>query len=180
MLSWKIPLVVDTVQTTVSGTLYLREQASVAWWLLGLAALLLAVVLSMARQRALLVALLGISVTGIVTGTIQFLGLPAEARITPILLLFSGAAAAIGSVAMFSGRTGGTARYTTMALQSGVGATCVVTAWLCFDQVRAAYVPGIETPWLVRGLVPIMLGVGVVAVIDGVTRLVRDTAVLSD
>jgi hypothetical protein len=51
----------------------------------------------------------------------------------------------------------------------------VVCAWLCADQVRAAYVPGIDQQWIVRMLIPILLGIGFVATIDGVTRIMRNT-----
>ena len=180
VLTWKVAVVIDNVPTIVSGTLYLRQQASMAWWLLGMIALLIAVALTLTRARILHVALLAVSMIGIVVGTMQLLGLPNGARITPLLLLFSISAAVIATAILFVGSHTGSARYASMAMQAGVGATFVVCAWLCFDQVRAAYVPGVGPAWIVRSLVPIMLGVGFVAMIDGVMRVVRDTAITSD
>jgi hypothetical protein len=97
-----------------------------------------------------------------------------------LLLAFSLSAALICTAALIVGRKTESSQYASLALQAGVGATFVVCAWLCFDQVRAAYVPGVQQMWIVRSLIPIMLGMGLVAVIDGVTRVLRDSAVSSD
>jgi hypothetical protein len=115
-----------------------------------------------------------------VVGTMQLLGLPTGARITPLLLMFSIGAALMGTATLFVARTTKVPQYVALAMQAGIGATFVVCAWLCFDQVRAAYVPGVGPTWIVRSLVPVMLGMGVVSMIDGVMRVVRDTAVTSD
>ena len=60
-----------------------------------------------------------------------------------------------------------------LSLNAGAGAALVVGAWLTADQVRAAYIPGIDAMWLARIAIPVMMGVGLVSVIDGVTRIVR-------
>lgn len=180
VLTWNVPVVVDGVATVVSGTLFLRDQASIAWWVFGVLSLLAAVALTMVKKRILQLVLLVISLVGVVVGTLQLLGLPDGARITPLLLMFSAAAALICTAALFAGRRTDAPHYSSLALQAGVGATFAVCAWLCFDQVRAAYVPGAGQMWMVRSLVPIMLGMGLVAAIDGVTRVVRDSAVSSD
>lgn len=180
VLTWKVPIVVDDVEIAVSGTLYLRHQASIAWWLFGVVSLLAAVALTLMKKRILQLVLLVISLVGVVVGTMQLIGLPNGARITPILLMFSGAAAVICTAALFAGRKAETLHHASLALQAGVGATFAVCAWLCFDQVRAAYVPGAQQMWMVRSLIPIMLGMGLVAAIDGVTRVLRDSAVSSD
>lgn len=180
VLTWNVPVVVDGVATVVSGTLYLRDQASIAWWVFGVLSLLAAVALTMVKKRILQLVLLVISLVGVVVGTLQLLGLPDGARITPLLLMFSAAAALICTAALFAGRRTDAPQYSSLAFQAGVGATFAVCAWLCFDQVRAAYVPGVGQMWMVRSLVPIMLGMGLVAAIDGVTRVVRDSAVSSD
>lgn len=180
VLTWKVPIVVDEVGTVVTGTLYLRDQASVVWWAFGMVSLLLAVALTLMRKRILHLVLLAISLVGVVIGTTQLFGLPSGARITPLLLAFSLSAALICTAALIVGRTTESSQYASLALQAGVGATFVVCAWLCFDQVRASYVPGVQQMWIVRSLIPIMLGMGLVAAIDGVTRVLRDSAVSSD
>lgn len=180
VLTWEVPFTIDNVPTIVSGTLYLRDQASMAWWLLGIVAVVFAVALTLARNRVLHISLLAVSLVGVVVGTMQLLGLPDGARVTPILLMFSMGAVLVGTLTLFAGRRREAPQYTSLALQSGVGATLGVCSWLCFDQVRAAYVPGVEPTWMVRSLVPIMLGMGIVSLLDGVTRIVRDTAVSSD
>jgi len=48
-----------------------------------------------------------------------------------------------------------------------------ITAWLCIDQVRAAYVPGLDAPWMARALIPALLAIGLVSAIDGITRIVK-------
>ena len=180
VLTWEVPLEVDNIRTLVTGTLYLRDQASVAWWIFGVLSLLAAVALTMTRQRFLHLVLLAISLLGTVVGTMQLLGLPRGARITPLLLLFSAIAAVVCTVALVTGRRTDAPQYVSFACQAGVGAALSVCAWLCFDQVRAAYVPGFDSAWIVRVVIPVMLGMGLVAAIDGVTRVVRETAVLSD
>ncbi len=180
VLTWKVPIVVDEIGTVVTGTLYLRNPASVAWWAFGMVSLLVAVALTMMRKRILHLVLLALSLMGVVVGTVQLLGLPNGARITPLLLAFSASAALICTAALFAERKSESSQYAALALQAGVGATFVVCAWLCFDQVRAAYVPGVQPTWIVRSLIPIMLGMGLVAAIDGVTRVLRDSAVSSD
>jgi hypothetical protein len=76
---------------------------------------------------------------------------------------------------MFMQRRGKASQHIAVSLNAGAGATLVVCAWLCADQVRAAYVPGMDQQWIVRMLIPILLGVGFVATIDGVTRIMRNT-----
>ena len=180
VLTWKIPIMIDNVPTIISGTLFLRQEASMAWWLIGMVALILSVVLTLAKSRILHLALLAVAIVGVVVGMTQLLGLPNGARITPLLLMFSSGAALIATASLFVSRTTKVPQYVALAMQAGIGATFVVCAWLCFDQVRAAYVPGVGPAWIVRSLIPIMLGMGVVSMIDGVTRVLRDTAVASD
>lgn len=172
VLDWKIPMIIAGRRTLVSGTLYLRETASVAWWLFGIPAVVLAVVLSLFRRRGFFAAVLGISVVGAVTGLLEYIGLPEGARITPILLMFSVGAAAIALASMARLIRPG-AMHIAISLNAGAGAALVVGAWLTADQVRAAYIPGIEPLWLARIAIPVMMGIGIVSVIDGITRIVR-------
>ena len=175
VVAWKVPLNVDGVATTVSGTLFLREKASVLWWLAGLVALLCAVALSVRRRRGFFALTFLMSIVGVVVGAMQYVGLPDGARITPLILMFSIGAAVVAAISMLIQRRGPSSQYIAVSLNAGAGATLVVCAWLCADQVRAAYVPGIDQEWLVRMLIPALLGIGFVATIDGVTRIMRNT-----
>jgi hypothetical protein len=173
VLEWKVSMSVDGVATTVAGTLFLREKASMLWWLAGFAALLCAVVLSVRRRREFFVLTFLVSMVGVAIGLMQYLGLPDGARITPLILMFSTGAAVVAAVSMFMQRRGNASQHIAVSLNAGAGATLVVCGWLCADQVRAAYVPGIDQEWLVRMLIPALLGIGFVATIDGVTRIMR-------
>jgi hypothetical protein len=143
------------------------------WWLAGFAALLCAVVLSVRRRREFFVLTFLISMVGVAVGAMQYIGLPDGARITPLILMFSSGAAVVAAVSMFMQRRGQASQHIAVSLNAGAGATLVVCGWLCADQVRAAYVPGIDQEWLVRMLIPALLGIGFVATIDGVTRIMR-------
>jgi hypothetical protein len=173
VLEWKVSMSVDGVATTVAGTLFLREKASMLWWLAGFATLLCAVVLSVRRRREFFVLSFLVSMVGVAIGLMQYLGLPDGARITPMILMFSTGAAVVAAVSMFMQRRGHASQHIAVSLNAGAGATLVVCGWLCADQVRAAYVPGIDQEWLVRMLIPALLGIGFVATIDGVTRIMR-------
>jgi hypothetical protein len=173
VVEWKVPFSVDGIATTMTGTLFLRDKASVLWWLAGFAALLCAVVLSVRRRREFFVATFLMSVVGVVIGAIQYVGLPDGARITPLILMFSAGASVIAATSMFMQRRGQASQHVALSLNAGAGATLVVCGWLCADQVRAAYVPGMGQEWLVRMLIPALLGIGFVATIDGVTRIMR-------
>lgn len=173
VLEWKVSMSVDGVATTVVGTLFLREKSSVLWWLVGFAALLCAVVLSGRRRKEFFALTFLMSMVGVVVGVMQFVGLPDGARITPLILMFSSGAAVVAATSMFIQRRGHASQHIALSLNAGAGATLVVCAWLCADQVRAAYVPGIDQEWLVRILIPALLGIGFVATIDGVTRIMR-------
>ena len=175
VVEWKVSFSVDGIATTMTGTLFLRDKASVLWWLAGFAALLCAVVLSVRRRREFFVATFLMSVVGVVIGAIQYVGLPDGARITPLILMFSTGASAVAATSMFIQRRGLASQHISVSLNAGAGATLIVCAWLCADQVRAAYVPGVDQEWIVRMLIPILLGIGLVATIDGVMRIVRNT-----
>ena len=106
VVEWKVPFSVDGVATTMTGTLFLRDRASVLWWLAGFAALLCAVVLSVRRRREFFVATFLMSVVGVVVGAIQYVGLPDGARITPLILMFSAGASVVAATSMFMQRRG--------------------------------------------------------------------------
>jgi hypothetical protein len=172
VLKWDIPMTIAGKATVVSGTLYLRETASVAWWLLGIPAVAVAVLLSLLRRRTFFALIVGASLLGVVTGFLEFTGLPEDAQITPVMLLFCAGAAVLAIAASVRLIRPG-AMHIALSLNAGAGAALVVGAWLTADQVQAAYIPGIDQMWLARTAIPVMMGVGLVSVIDGVTRIVR-------
>ncbi len=172
ILDWNIPMVIAGRPTLVSGTLYLRDQSSIAWWLLGLPAVMVAVVLSLFRRRGFFAAVLATSLFGVIAGFLEYTGLPDGARITPIMLMFCAGASVIALVSMTRLIRPG-AMHVAISLNAGAGAALVVCAWLTANQVRAAYIPGIEPMWIARIAIPVMMGVGIVSVIDGVTRILR-------
>lgn len=169
-----LPIVIDGVTHTVAGALYLRERASIAWWLTGLAATLVFVVLAV-RRRGMFTwaAPIAGAVAGVV-GAIQWLGTEPDARIVPLLGSFGALAAMVGAVGLLIGR-GSSARSALMSasLNAGSGASLVLVAVLTSDHVQSAYIPGLGWSWVARLLVPVVLAVGVVATIDGVARVVR-------
>lgn len=173
VLEWKVSMSVDGVATTVVGTLFLREKASMLWWLAGFAALMCAVILSVRRRREFFTLTFLMSMVGVIVGAIQYVGLPDGARITPLILMFTTGAAIVAAVSMLMQQRGQAFKHIALSLNAGAGATLVVCGWLCADQVRAAYVPGIDQEWLVRMLIPALLGIGFVATFDGVTRIMR-------
>jgi len=91
------------------------------------------------------------------------------------LLMFSGVATLLTTAGLWAGRKRDAPQHTALSLHAGAGTALVICAWLCASQVRAAYVPGLEPMWTARVLIPMMLGVGIVATIDGVSRVVRGT-----
>ena len=172
VLKWEIPMTIAGKATVVSGTLYLRETASVAWWLLIIPAVAIAVLLALLRRRTFFALVVGASLLGVATGFFEFTGLPEGAQITPVMLLFCAGAAVLAIAASVRLIRPG-AMHIALSLNAGAGAALVVGAWLTADQVRAAYIPGIDALWLARTAIPVMMGVGLVSVIDGVTRIIR-------
>jgi hypothetical protein len=159
VLDWDIPMIIAGTRTMVSGTLYIRDKASVAWWLFGLPAIFLAVVLALTRRRLFLWLAAVASVKGIIVGYLEFTGLPAGALV-------------ISAMAIATSRRDGR-HHVAVSLNAGAGVALVIVAWLCVDQIRAAYVPGIEWPWMARATLPSLMGIGLVCAIDGVSRIVR-------
>jgi hypothetical protein len=153
--TWVIPLIVDGQDVTVSGELYLRDAA---------------VMLSLVQRRALLLLLLAVSVAGAIIGALEFLGLPSEARITPLMFIFSIVAVLLSIVAIVSDVKN--RNVIVDPVVAGIGLTFLVLTWQVRDQVRAFYVPGLEAEFLARVVIPSIFGAGIVALVDGVRRVV--------
>ncbi len=172
VLDWKIPMIVAGKRVLVSGTLYVREKASMAWWLVGVPAMLLTVALALTRRRVFLWLAAVSAVCGMAVGYLEFTGLPEGARITPVMLMFSAGTLVIAGLAIGASRRDG-GHYVAVSLNAGAGAALVIVSWLCYDQVRAAYVPGLDWPWMARIMIPAMLGIGIVTALDGIARIAR-------
>lgn len=175
VLDWKIPMIVAGERILVSGTLYLRDRATPAWWLLVLPGMLIAAVLALTRRRAFLWVAAVVSVLAVIVGYLEYTGLPDGARITPVLMFFGAGSLLIAGLAIDASRRAG-GHYISISLNAGAGAALVIGAWLCSPQVRSAYVPGLDSPWMARALVPLMLGVGLVTAVDGIVRVTRPTS----
>lgn len=169
-----IPVRVDGTVHTVNGTLYLRHRASLWWWASGILATAVMVALALLRRRLAAVVTIATGGVASVVGVVQWLGLPAGARVTPLLAVFGALAASIGTAGVVVSRGGAVrARLVGASMHAGAGAMLVAVAAMTADHVRAAYVPGLGWEWVVRVLVPVVLAVGVVAAIDGAWRVVR-------
>ena len=168
VLDWNVPLVVDGRRHLVGGTLYLRDRASIAWWLVAPGAVLVAFLLARWR-RTRVVPLMTASLVALAVGIVQYTGLPDGARVTPLLASFSAGALALSLFAVAMRRN----PHVAVSVHAGAGAALVVAAIMHAPQVRAAYLPGMGTTWPARLAIPLMLGVGVVATIDGVVRVLR-------
>lgn len=169
-----LAVVVDGVTHTVSGALYLRERASIAWWATGLVATLVFVGFAVWRRRAFTWTAPVVGAAAAVVGGLQWLGTEPGARVVPLLGAFGALAAVVGVFGLTVGRSrSARASLMSAALNAGSGATLVLVAVLTADHVQSAYVPGLDAAWVARALVPVVLAAGVVASIDGVARVVR-------
>lgn len=169
-----IPLTIDGVDTTVRGSLFLRDRASVAWWLVGLAGLVGALMVALARRSATWLLLALVSVTGCVLGVVEWAGLPRGARITPVLAMFA-LVGAVLSVASASVGTRGRAHFAP-AVNAGAATALLTAVWLSSDQVRSAYVPGLTHPLAARIVLPLVFGTSVAVLVDSVMQVLRREA----
>lgn len=162
---FEIPIVINSVDTVISGTLYLRDTASNRWWLAGLVLLILGFV-SMRRQRLTHV-VFATSFAAMNVGIAQYFGLPDGARIAPTLAAFGVVALAMAAAGLWWKRH---AMYAG-ALTAGAGIALVTCGWLLRANVTSHYVPGIDgREWIVRVTIASIVAVGVVAVVDGVWK----------
>lgn len=172
---FSVPVLVDGVRHEIAGAIFLRSRSSPWWWGIGVLATAVFVLLAVARRRMFAVA---VPVTGSVAalaGVVQWFGLPDGARVTPLLAVFGAAAAVIGGTGMIvaARRRDSFGALTGASLHAGAGAMLVAVGWMTADHVRSAYVPGLSPEWIARMLVPVVLAAGIVATLDGVTRVVK-------
>lgn len=168
---FKIPFEIDGKQTEVLGTLYLRSPASAVWWLTGIIGVFLVVLIVSWRERLAALAVGTVGTAGMAVGWAQYWGLPGAARVTPVLFVFGVGASVLAVAAWAAQRRGAT--HVSMSLIAGSGAAMTTGVWLVNEYVRAAYVPGIPSEWVVRIALPMMLGAGIAAIVHGVAGILR-------
>lgn len=179
---WSVPMTVDGRNITVHGTLYLRDGATSLWWLLVVPALLVAVLLARGPRRRWYSFLRWVTVAGTFVGFLQWWAMPSAAHITPVLALFCLAGLLASNLSCWSARprmprpdgsTPPVNDWVASSVAAGAGATLLVAALLVRAQVTAGWVPMLGPLWWARAVVPVIVGVGVVAAVDGAVRAVR-------
>ena len=179
---WSVPMKVDGNTITVRGTLYLRDAATPLWWLLAVPAMLVAVVVARGPRRRWYAFLRWVTVAGTFVGFLQWWAMPSVARITPVLALFCLAGLVASNVSHWfarprtpepDGSTPAVNDWVASSIAAGAGAALVTAAVLVRAQVTAGWVPMFGPMWWARAIVPLLVGAGVVAVVDGVVRAVR-------
>lgn len=173
---WTLTVVVDGAAHTVAGTLYLRGQRSVLWWLTGLLGAVAVGCLAGRNRRRFYASLVCVAALGTVTGTLQWWSLPPAARITPLMMLFGAGAliAAVVAVVLCRRTHGGPqTEWIASSMSAGSGAAMLLAAWMSWQQVQSVYVPMVGPVWIARITVTTLVGAGVVAVVDGVVRVMR-------
>lgn len=168
-----VTVVVDGVASKVSGAVFLRPSAGATWWLFGLLGLTIALVGALRAPRRMWAIVSAASLAGVVTGLMQWSGLPSGVRITPVLAVFALLALCAVAVGVALRRR---SPHVGPVMNVGAAVSLLTAVWLCSDQVRAAYVPGPGSEWLTRMTIPTLLGVGVVVVVDGVMGVFRGSA----
>ena len=178
--NWTVPIVVDGATHTVKGTLYLRDRASVLWWFVIAVAAAVAAVLARGARTRWYAAITWVSALSCFVGFLEWRDLPSGAQITPLMLLFGIGALIVANTATALHKSAGKNpkkraknEWIASSLAAGAGVTLVISGWMNTDQVRAAYIPFMGPLWVARVTVLSMIGVGLVATIDGVIRVMR-------
>lgn len=178
--NWVVPIVVDGTTHTVKGTLFLRDRASVLWWAVTALVGIVGLVLVRGARTRWYTAITWVSALSCFVGFLQWRDLPTGAQITPLMLLFGIGALVAANAAMTLQKNAdkdpkkrARNEWVASSLAAGAGVTLLISGWLNSDQVRAAYIPFMGPLWIARVTVLAMIGAGVVAVIDGVVRVMR-------
>ena len=180
--TWSVPMKVGGNDVTVRGTLYLRGSATPLWWALAAPALFVAALVARGARRRWYGFLRWAAVVGTFVGFLQWWAMPSVARITPVLALFCLAGLVASNVSYWLSRPrapgpdGGEPPvndWVASSVAAGAGAALVVAAVLVRAQVTAGWVPMFGPVWWARAVVPLIVGVGVVAAVDGAVRAVR-------
>lgn len=172
VLTFDVPFTVDSTEFHAKGALYLRDRASLAWWLLGALALSIALLVILMRTSMFVVPVLCASLLGTVVGYLEYFGMPMGARTNGFLMWCSAGAIALAASSWLLAQSR-RITYATGPVLAGAGLTLVVAALVNAHQVGAAYIPGIQNMWMARFAIPTMLGTGIVTTINGVMRAWR-------
>lgn len=172
---WEVPIVVDGVDVTVTGSLRRIDGASVLWWAL---AGVVAAAVFLARRRlspaAVDLAVAGVGMLAAVVGFWARAGLPSPARSVPAFEVLALLGVALAAVAAWRSRT-----VVAGPSLAGSGMALLMMAWLGREGVTAAIVPGLSTPWPWRLAVVTSLGAGAVALVAGAQTASRSRAPVS-
>lgn len=177
---WKVPFTVDGKLHTVAGTLFLRDRASVLWWAAVPMSALVALWFSRGARRRWYTFVTSASALACFVGFLEWWDLPAGARVTPLLLMFGVGALLVANIATALQKEADSKpakrqknEWMAASLAAGAGVSLAIVGWMNTDQVRAAYFPFMGSLWLPRLTVTGIIGVGIVAAIDGVVRVMK-------
>ncbi len=162
---WLIDMKVDGVITAVVGSLYVEDAPGSWWWLLVVPASAVALLLGKRWRKAELV-VVSIAVTTL--GILQFFSLPSVARATPSLIALGCVGLLLATVAMAL-----RGEEFVAAVSTASGIAMVVAVGLHRNQVTHRFVPGMGDAWYVRVVLPVALGIGAVAIWQGLNELLR-------
>ena len=154
---WEIEVVVEGTPTVLQGSLYRVDAPSPAWWSSTLVGLIIAWGLRRRLRRLALMILAAAGAWSVVAWTAWW-SLLAPARDTPTVGVLTLGVVVVGVVVAI--------RPTSTAagpLLAGSAVALVMAGWLARDGVTAALIPGLDAPWLWRSVVPLGVGVGLVA-----------------
>ena len=162
---WFVPVTLDGVASTISGSLYVRGAPAPVWWALAVPAGVLGLV-AVSRWRRVAVAAVAVALC--IVGFVAYVSLPNDARefpATSIISLFA-IVVGLGSVAM---------RRTEIAqaLAAGSAVALLTAVILSRDVMSHRFVPGLENPWVIRVVVPLALGASVTALWKELNALLR-------
>ncbi|MFM9083437.1 MAG: hypothetical protein ACKOQ7_06080 [Actinomycetota bacterium] len=144
--------------------------------------LLVAVLLARGPRRRWYSFLRWVTVAGTFVGFLQWWAMPSAARITPVLALFCFAGLVASNLSFWSARprvprpdgsTPPVNDWVASSVAAGAGGALVLAAVLVRAQVTAGWVPMLGPSWWARAVVPVIVGAGVVAAVDGAVRAVR-------
>ncbi len=118
------------------------------------------------RRRKADLVVVSIAVTTI--GTLQFFSLPSVARATPSLIALGCVGLLLAIVAMAL-----RGEEFVAAVSTAAGIALVVAVGLHRNQVMHRFVPGMGDAWYARATLPVALGIGAVAIWQGLNELLR-------
>ena len=163
---WFVPVSVDGVATTISGSLYVRDAPAPWWWVLALPTGLFGL-LAVSLFRRVAVAVLAVALCAV--GMVAFVSLPGDAREFPATSVIALFGAVVGIVALVVGRS-----EIRQALASASAVALLTAVILSRDVMSHRFVPGLDDPWTVRVVTPLALGIAVVALWKELNALLRE------